>query len=831
MSIYNPPSKTQSVFNPSNFGGLGTGGQITTDYLDANYIQYPVSQGNATLVGTSVLGDITQQGDFYTTGDLLVNDVNIITEIDAKQTATTNTIIVNVGDNLKDTINNMGVNDTIKVSGGTFTDNISISTNSGTRTQGNVVGEKNKTILSGNLTIRSGVLFSLTNFKITGNTYVNNNTIFLPFESINQSFTNCEFKMIELRGGNQTLTFTDCKINNSFRSLNARISGIINFIRCDFTGSSFNLLHPENKNAIVMTDCIGLPDDVALDTQNYTVKGITGYTTKIGAFLSHSYTANETPTLTNELTSKSYVDSQVGTKQNTINDDDLTIAQTAELQTALNDKQDTIEDGDLTIAFTDGLQSALNDKQPTIEDGDLTIANTNGLQSALNDKQDTIEDGDLTIAKTSGLQTALDNKQDEITTDAELTLNSITTTDLVVNESLNIDNVITYEKYKQFNSIVIRKQDETDFETINLNEIQCWVGGVNIMVLDTNTLTSYFANWTEKDTPLGAQRATNNMYNNIIEIDPDFGTHSGGSSTNALIIKDIPPTFINDIQAVVLYNRSNSSQRAQGLIIELYNTDDDPSLIEPLSTTNPISTTRIIYRFDFPAIDTYPAGDFTDSNYITNIISETSAETEHAIINDIDTYINISGNASITGDLVVGTTNIISEIGTKQDEITTTTDLTSNSITTIGSGTIGGNLTITGKLTNLNQPAFKAVSGISSQVPAGTPIKYNTEIIDNDNAHITSTGEYTIRKAGNWFFYYSFQSNGVAFNVQLQQNGVIRDQVSTDTTPTINTDLGCKGMAIIPCVVNDVIRVFVFSGSVRVENADEYHSFGGYLIG
>ena len=418
-----------------------------------------------------------------------------------------------------------------------------------------------------------------------------------------------------------------------------------------------------------------------------------------------------------------------------------------------------------------------------------------------------------------------------LTTLNEVNASSITTNNLVVNESLNINNVITYEKYKQFNSIVIRKQDETDFETINLNEIQCWVGGVNIMVLDTNTLTSYFANWTEKDTPLGAQRATNNMYNNIIEIDPDFGTHSGGSSTNALIIKDIPPTFINDIQAVVLYNRSNSSQRAQGLIIELYNTDDDPSLIEPLSTTNPISTTRIIYRFDFPAIDTYPAGDFTDSNYITNIISETSAETEHAIINDIDTDINISGNASITGDLVVGTTNIISEIGTKQDEITTTTDLTSNSITTIGSGTIGGNLTITGKLTNLNQPAFKAVSGISSQVPAGTPIKYNTEIIDNDNAHITSTGEYTIRKAGNWFFYYSFQSNGVAFNVQLQQNGVIRDQVSTDTTPTINTDLGCKGMAIIPCVVNDVIRVFVFSGSVRVENADEYHSFGGYLIG
>ena len=101
--------------------------------------------------------------------------------------------------------------------GGTFTDNLSISTNSGTRTQGNVVGEKNKTILSGDLTIMDGELFSLTNFKITGNTYVNNNTIILPddllnilppaFKPITQSFTNCEFKLIEIRGGDMTLTY------------------------------------------------------------------------------------------------------------------------------------------------------------------------------------------------------------------------------------------------------------------------------------------------------------------------------------------------------------------------------------------------------------------------------------------------------------------------------------------------------------------------------------------------------------------------------------------------------------------------------------------------
>jgi predicted nucleic acid-binding protein len=71
-------------------------------------------------------------------------------------------------------------------------------------------------------------------------------------------------------------------------------------------------------------------------------------------------------------------------KQNTINDDDLTIARTAGLQTALEGKQNTINDGDLTIARTAGLQTALEGKQNTINDDDLTIARTAGLQSALN---------------------------------------------------------------------------------------------------------------------------------------------------------------------------------------------------------------------------------------------------------------------------------------------------------------------------------------------------------------------------------------------------------------------------------------------------------------
>ena len=125
-----------------NSTSQSSGSAVDLDELDARYLQ---------KTGGTVSGNLIVSGsvDIKTALTLpIIGDVE--DAIDGKQTATTNTIIVNVGDNLKNFIDNMGVNDTLKVSGGTFTDNLSITTASGTRTQGNVVGEKNKTILSGN---------------------------------------------------------------------------------------------------------------------------------------------------------------------------------------------------------------------------------------------------------------------------------------------------------------------------------------------------------------------------------------------------------------------------------------------------------------------------------------------------------------------------------------------------------------------------------------------------------------------------------------------------------------------------------------------------------
>ena len=131
-----------------------------------------------------------------------------------------------------------------------------------------------------------------------------------------------------------------------------------------------------------------------------------------------------------------------------------------------------------------------------------------------------------------------------------------------------------------------------------------------------------------------------------------------------------------------------------GLAIELYNIGNDPNLETPLASTNVITTAEDVYRFDFLAIDTYSGG-FSDTNSITQIASETLALKE--VVSEfaestnitgglkVDTItttgnvscytINTTGNVVIAGDLVVGTTNIIDEIGTKQDTITTDTDL------------------------------------------------------------------------------------------------------------------------------------------------------------
>jgi len=169
----------------------------------------------------------------------------------------------------------------------------------------------------------------------------------------------------------------------------------------------------------------------------------------------------------------------------------------------------------------------------------------------------------------------------------------------------------------------------------------------------------------------------------------DFGVEaSAGESINAVIIKDIPSTIVNDIQAVVLYHRSGDGNvgLAIGLTIELYNTQDDPNLLSPLATTPVIERGVRRYRYDFPSIDTYTwgfpspnsGGVYPDSTSQIPADFEDLTRTFSTITEDATTgkrELNINTKTSITGGSSVDTVTlpVIGDVETaiqgKQDEI------------------------------------------------------------------------------------------------------------------------------------------------------------------
>ena len=238
---------------------------------------------------------------------------------------------------------------------------------------------------------------------------------------------------------------------------------------------------------------------------------------------------------------------------------------------------------------------------------------------------------------------------------------------------MKLNGNIYLSKIKNFDTIVVRRLDETTEDAINLREIQTWVNGVNIMI--NNGLTSYFAMWSDKETDAGFYLTHDStlVYNDIIQ--SGFETHSNPNQANALIIKNIPLTSINEIQAIVYYNRTGPlyfSPKAIGLIIELYNSTIDPNLNDVLATTNEITTASETYRFDFPSISTYTA--FVDGISITNIVNNLFALTEVANVIFLPTEIN--GEVVIAGDLtannfIVGSTNLITEITDLQGRLNT----------------------------------------------------------------------------------------------------------------------------------------------------------------
>ena len=171
----------------------------------------------------------------------------------------------------------------------------------------------------------------------------------------------------------------------------------------------------------------------------------------------------------------------------------------------------------------------------------------------------------------------------------------------------------------------------------------------------------------------------------------------------------------------------------------------------------------------------------------------------------------------------------------------TTGTVSCDNISTTFDGSIGQNLTVGGYITAPNHPIFKTKCNDTTISGINTNLNYNGVVIDTYSAYDTVNGYYVVPVAGNWFFYCSFQSNSTTFTVQIEQNSICRDlcQISNMNPvlsdpaqgPIVFDTVSAKGSVILPCVVGDIIRVRVVSGSARLGKVAEFSSFGGFLIG
>ena len=216
---------------------------------------------------------------------------------------------------------------------------------------------------------------------------------------------------------------------------------------------------------------------------------------------------------------------------------------------------------------------------------------------------------------------------------------------------------------------------------------------------------------------------------------------------------------------------------------------------------------------------------------------------------------DVVASGSITAEnLIVGSTNLITEINMKQDIITdgsltiartngllTALDLTAKlaSVNTFTANqSITGDLSVSGLITQSNTTRFKAyyvgVSGVTSTVSSGNTIPYNTTSFDIGNGFNTSTNTYVVPVAGTYFFGGTwFKNPSAIYTVDYQKNGV--------AVKRNECQFSSGGFSVIPtfiiedCVVGDEIRLRIIAGSIYVgyntSSVNGWNFFEGYRLG
>ena len=147
-----------------------------------------------------------------------------------------------------------------------------------------------------------------------------------------------------------------------------------------------------------------------------------------------------------------------------------------------------------------------------------------------------------------------------------------------------------------------------------------------------------------------------------------------------------------------------------------------------------------------------------------------------------------------------------------------------------------------GVITAPNQPSFFAFPSASDTISgtnAGISLPYDTIGHDSAGGYNTTTFEYTIQVAGDYFIYFSCGiTAGFVYATSLRINNNLADRclIRDKTLLTVDYDTPAgKGMSMLKCAVGDVLKV-TCNGDTRSCTLESpsfgaVNSFGGFLIG
>jgi hypothetical protein len=227
---------------------------------------------------------------------------------------------------------------------------------------------------------------------------------------------------------------------------------------------------------------------------------------------------------------------------------------------------------------------------------------------------------------------------------------------------------------------------------------------------------------------------------------------------------------------------------------------------------------------------------------------------ESELINASNINLSDELNASVVNVSEINASNIVgyqqtliagTNISIGGNTISTTADA---NFSTVNSSNLNalilfveGYVSIGGIISAPLQPCFKLKCDNTTVSSVNTNINYDGIVIDNHSGYDVDARHYVIPVAGNWFIYYGFLSNNAPFSVELQQNSTQRDRCQlSNMNPTLSdpavgsnvfNSVAAKGNVILPCVVGDIIRIRVTSGTARTGQVAEFSSFGGFMIG